>query len=142
MSTVALTQCWYTRQHHPASHPKERVEGAFYAHCRHCRRPIFSMDGQFWHIDGGFNVETLSENANSFLAIVDVVDGMIIARVAVPAQAEDDFVEALKEQIREQYGIGEDGNNLAIQDYRPGKRAAQSSGRKKRNPPAKGASAA
>lgn len=141
MSTLALTQCWYTRAHHPSQTPKERVEGAFYAYCRHCKRPIFSMDGQVWHIDGGFNVETLSEKASSFLAVVDVLDGMILARVPVEPDADDEAVELIKDQIREQYDMDGDGSTLAIHDYRPGKRRAASASRKKRAP-ARGASAA
>lgn len=124
MSTLALTQCWYTRQHRPVATPRERVEGAFYAYCRHCRRPIFSCDGQYWHLDGGFNMETLGEKANSFLSVVDVADGMIVARVAVPPEADESFVEALKAEIAERYGIGQHNTNLAIRDNRPGKHPA------------------
>jgi len=132
MSTLALTQCWYTRSHRPAHSPKEPVDGAFYAYCRHCRRPIFSIDGQFWHIDGGFNMETLGDKANSFLSVVDVVDGMIVARVPVDPATDEAVVDALKEQIKEQYGIGEEGNNLAIHDNRPGKRTQSPASRSKR----------
>lgn len=134
MSTLSMTQCWFTRLHHPRQTPKERVEGAFYAHCRHCRRPIISFDGSYWHIDGGFNVESLGDKANSFLAVVDVVDGMIVARVPVPHDADEEAVEAIKEQIREDYGIGEEGKFLAIHDNRPGHRTQAALPKRKKKP--------
>jgi len=132
MSTLAMTQCWFTRQHHPRQTPKECVEGAYYAHCRHCRRPIISFDGCSWHIDGGFNVEALGDRANAFLAVVDVADGMIVARIPVPHEADDEAVEAIKDQIREDYGIGEEGTFLTIHDNRPGRRMQPATPRRKK----------
>jgi len=118
MSTLALTPCWYQRSHSPLHVPREAVEGAFYAYCRHCRRPIFSQDRRFWHIDGGFNVETLGDVANSFLSVDDVADGMSIARFPIAVDADEAEVEALKAQITLDYGIGQDGNTLTIRDHR------------------------
>jgi len=118
MSTLALTQCWYTRAHRPLQIPREAVEGAFYAYCRHCRRPIFSQDGRFWHIDGGFNIETLGDLANSFLSVEDIADGMTIARFPLSPDADEAEVEALKEQITKDFGIGEEDNALTIRDHR------------------------
>jgi hypothetical protein len=145
MSTLALTQCWYTRSHQPRQTPKDQVDGAFYAYCRYCRRPIFSIDGGMWHIDGGFNMETLGDVANSFLSVVDVVDGMILARIPIDPGADEAAVDAIKEQIKQDYGVGEDGNFLAIHDNRPGHRTRSPASRsKKRSPSTKsgGASAA
>ena len=121
MSILALTPCWYNRAHRPLQTPREAVEGAFYAYCRHCHRPIFSLDRAYWHIDGGFNIETLGDLANSFLSVEDVADGMTIARFALDPSAEDAAVEALKEQIRKDYGIGEEDNALSIRDHRLGR---------------------
>ncbi|RVU03900.1 hypothetical protein EOE18_13655 [Novosphingobium umbonatum] len=118
MSTLALTSCWFTRHHAPLMMPKARVDDSFYAQCRHCKRPIFSMDGKQWHIDGGFNAETLGDAATSFLSIVDDLDAVIVARVPVPLSASEEDVEALKLKLREQYGLDEPGNTLSLRDNR------------------------
>jgi hypothetical protein len=70
--------------------------------------------------------------------VVDVVDGMIVARVAVPPEADDSFVEALKAEIAERYGIGEQNANLTIHDNRPGKHPAprRSAARTRKSRPA------
>jgi hypothetical protein len=118
MSTLALTQCWYTREHHPAHKPRDRVDGAFYAQCRHCRRAIFSIDGNMWHIDGGFNVETLGDAATSFLSIDDPDEGMTIARIPISPAASEEDVDALIDQVRKDYAIGEEGTSLILRDHR------------------------
>ena len=68
---------------------------------------------------------------------VDVVDGMIVARIPVPVDADEETVDAIKEQIREDYGIGEAGKFLAIHDNRPGRptQAALPKRKKKPQPP-------
>lgn len=121
MSTLALTQCWFTRKHLPNHKPRVRFEGAFYAHCHHCRRPIFSLDGAMWHIDGGFNVDTLGEAANAFLSVDDPVDGITLARIPIDPAANPDDIAALIEQIRKDYGLDERGNTLVLRDHRLGK---------------------
>jgi len=129
MSTLALTHCWFTRNHYPNHKPRERFEGAFYAYCSHCRRPIFSIDGSMWHIDGGFNVDTLGEMANSFISVDEPTEGMNIARIPVSPTATDKDVAELIEQIRLDYGIGEPGVTLTLRDHRPHK-ARQAPSRK------------
>ncbi len=126
MSTLALTHCWFTRNHYPNHKPRERFEGAFYAYCSHCRRPIFSIDGSMWHIDGGFNVDTLGEMANSFISVDEPTEGMNIARIPVSPTASDKDVAELIEQIRLDYGIGEPGVTLTLRDHRPKARQAPS----------------
>lgn len=118
MSTLALTQCWFTRRHYPLHKPRDRVDGAFYGQCSHCRRAIFSIDGNIWHIDGGFNVDSLGDAANFFLSVDDPSEGMTIARIPInPASSEED-VSALIEQTRKDYGIGEEGTTLVLRDHR------------------------
>lgn len=131
MSTLALTQCWYTREHSPAHRPRDRVDGAYYAHCRHCRRPIFSIDGRAWHIDGGFNVDALGDAANAFLSVDDPADGITLARIAIPPSASDADIAALIEGTRRAYGIGEAGVTLILRDHRHvNRRAPPKRGRK------------
>jgi len=77
--------------------------------------------------------------------VVDVVDGMIIARIPIDPGADEAAVDAIKEQIKQDYGVGEEGNFLAIHDNRPGKPTRSPASRgKKRSPATKsgGASAA
>jgi hypothetical protein len=98
--------------------PKARVDDCFYAQCRSCKRAIFSMDGKLWHIDGGFNAETLGEVAASFIAIIDDFNAMIVARIPVPLGASEEEVDGLKILLREQYGLDEPGSNLSMRDNR------------------------
>jgi hypothetical protein len=121
MSTLALTQCWFTRRHSPDHRPRERIDGAFYGQCHHCRRAIFSIDGNMWHIDGGFNVDTLADSANFFLSVDEPGEDMTIARIPIDPQASEEDVSALIEQTCKDYGIGEEGTTLVLRDHRHNK---------------------
>lgn len=118
MSAFALTQCWFTRRHSPDHKPRERVDGAFYAHCNHCHRPIFSVDGATWHINGGFNIDTLGDAASFFLSVDDPAEGMTIARIPINPAASEEDVDALIEQACKDYAIGEEGTTLILRDHR------------------------
>lgn len=118
MSTLALTQCWFTRRHSPDHKAKDRIDGAFYAQCTHCHRPIFSVDGATWHINGGFNVDALGDAASFFLSIDDPAEGMTIARIPISPEASEEEVDALIEQTCKDYAIGEEGTMLILRDHR------------------------
>jgi hypothetical protein len=120
LTVVAMTPCWYTREHLPADAPRFLREGGpAYARCRHCHRDIVSSDQRHWDIAGGFDAEAAGlSRAAAYLSVVDVVDEMVIARVPIGKIPDEAGVQALRLQLRADYRMDQADSALVLRDSR------------------------
>lgn len=114
---LALTQCWFTRQHQPETRSHKGDDGAHHAWCRHCERPIISWDKGRWFLADGFNVTRLAETvAGRFVFLLDTTDEMVIARYPVHDIADPTELEAFKADVRARHRVGEPGSTIELFD--------------------------
>jgi hypothetical protein len=114
----ALTQCWFTRDHVPASRRGHKeADGSRNSHCTHCGRAILSWDNQRWFLADGFNITRLLETAGGrHLFLFDRADDMVIARFPVSHITDEKALAAYKEELREQHGADRPGSDLELLD--------------------------
>lgn len=113
----ALTQCWFTRVHLPEARPHKDDDGSHSSHCRHCERPIVSWDRQRWFLADGFNVTRLAETVSGrFLVLLDTGEEAIIGRWSVQHLEDPAELDAFKQAICEQHGVGQPGAALELYD--------------------------
>ena len=113
----ALTQCWFTRVHMPEARPHKDDDGSLNSYCRHCERPIVSWDRQRWFLADGFNVTRLAETVSGrFLVLLDSLEESIVGRWSVQHIEDPAEIEAFKQALIEQHGIGQPGTTLELYD--------------------------
>jgi len=116
---LALTQCWYTRTHVPASSSRKGSEGVFRSECQHCDRPIISWDKKAWHLAEGFNLLSVYQGMEKpFLYLIDTRNDFVVARFPIDHLETEPEVEALIEQIKAENNVGDPDNDLALRDSR------------------------
>ncbi|MBF9151373.1 hypothetical protein [Novosphingobium jiangmenense] len=110
-----LTQCWYTRMHHPG-HGRTRDEaGVLHAYCRHCARPIRSQGGKAWTLADGIDLDELATRSSiRFICVTSVADGMVIARYPLDREADDAAVKARMTEIVAFHHADEAGSGLDV----------------------------
>ncbi|MDE2619637.1 MAG: hypothetical protein KGL54_05690 [Sphingomonadales bacterium] len=113
----ALTQCWFTRVHIPEARPHKETDGTLSSYCRHCERPIMSWDRHRWFLADGFNVTQLAETVSGrFLVLLDSVEETILGRWPVQHITDPAELDAFKQAIRDQHGVGQPGATLELYD--------------------------
>lgn len=120
-TVVAMTPCWFTREHLPDDDGPYvlREGGPSYARCRHCYRDIVSHDAMHWDMAGAFNPEAAGRvRAMAFLSVVDVLDEMVIARFPIGRIPDEAGVKALRARLRQDYRMDEPDSMLVLRDSR------------------------
>ncbi|HEY6870013.1 MAG TPA: hypothetical protein VI199_09695 [Novosphingobium sp.] len=113
----ALTQCWFTRVHIPESRPQKEADGSHSSWCRHCERAIVTWDRQRWFLADGFNVTRLAEEVSGrFLMLLDRGEEAILGRWSVQHIEDPAELEAFKQDLIAQHGIGQPGVSLELYD--------------------------
>ncbi|WP_225205153.1 hypothetical protein [Novosphingobium huizhouense] len=119
----ALTQCWFTRMHRPERWIEHDEDGSHLSACRYCERRIVSWDRDSWYLADGFNVSRLAETVGArSLTLVDVTEDLVVHRFPLAHLVDEAAVDALKQQIAAEYGLGEAGSPLRLIDSGPGPR--------------------
>lgn len=114
---LALTQCWFTRQHQPETRSHRGEDGAHHAWCRHCEREIISWDKGRWFLADGFNVTRLAETVGGrFIFLLDTADEMVVARYGVTHITDPAELETFKAQMRTRHGADEPGSTIELFD--------------------------
>ena len=121
----ALTQCWFTRVHHP-EHARERQEdGSVISTCRYCQRRIVTWTKGSWSLADGFNVPRAGELASGrYLTIHDVATDFVVRRFALSHLPDEEAVEAYKDELRERFALDDPDTTLELIDSQPPARRA------------------
>jgi hypothetical protein len=117
---VALTQCWFTRAHRPVRERHRDSDGSLTSTCRYCHRPLVSWDRENWNLANGLDVSRLVElTSGRTLTLIDMLDDLIVRRFPIRHLDNEADVEALKQELRVQYGLGDPGSTLVLRDSSP-----------------------
>lgn len=113
--SVVVAQCWYLRRHVPGGRRWREEDGAVHCTCRYCQRPIRSRDGGKWDLAEAFDLDALAEaGRTSHFTVVDVLDGMVIARYPLTGEPGEEAVAARLAEIREMHGVEESAGALEV----------------------------
>jgi len=116
----ALTQCWFTRVHRPERERHRESDGSQTSTCRYCQRALVSWDRENWNLSDGLDVSRLAELTNGrTLTLIDTLGDLIIRRFPVRHLGSEAEVEALKQELREQYALDDAGSTLVLRDSAP-----------------------
>lgn len=114
---IALSQCWFTRQHQPTPWRAHEDDGSIYSICRHCGRRIVTRGKHRWSIADGLDVAHLAEKATGrFLTVLDSADELVVRRFTVDHLADEAAINAFKLELRARYGMDEPGSDLTLLD--------------------------
>lgn len=117
MPYVALSQCWFTRQHVPTAWRAREDDGGIYSICRHCGRRIVTWGRHRWSIADGLDITHLTETVTGrFLTVLDSADELVVRRFTVDHLPDEDAIEAFKQELRGRYGMDEPGSDLVLID--------------------------
>jgi hypothetical protein len=117
---VALTQCWYTRVHRPVRERHRDSDGSVTSTCRYCDRPLVTWDHHSWNLANGLDVSRLAElTSGRTLTLIDMLEDLIVRRFPIRHLDNEADVEALKRELRDQYGLDEPGSSLVLRDSAP-----------------------
>ncbi len=117
MPYIALSQCWFTRQHQPTAWRVHEDAGGTYSICRHCGRRIVTWGRHRWTIADGLDVSHLAETVTGrFLTVLDSADELVVRRFTVDHLADEAAIEAFKLELRERYRMDEPGSDLTLLD--------------------------
>lgn len=106
--SVTVAQCWYLRRHVPGGRRRREDDGVVHCTCRYCQRPIRSRDGGKWDLAEAFDLDALAEaGRTSHFTVVDVLDGMIIARYPLAGEPAEDVIAVRMAEIRDMHGVEE-----------------------------------
>ena len=124
MGRLVMTQCWFTQRHQPFEGRKRKEDGKYRAVCRFCRQRVHSVDNKNWQLSGGFNIEDeVDSNAAGHIAVIDFIDNVVVARVVLDPEFTEAGLQAFQEKVRQNFGIGTQGNCFTLRLHRPkGKR--------------------
>lgn len=113
--SVMVAQCWYLRRHVPGGRRRREDDGVVHCTCRYCQRPIRSRDGGKWDLAEAFDLDALAEaGRTSHFTVVDVLDGMVIARYPFPGEPVEDAIAARLAEIRDIHAVEESGGALEV----------------------------
>lgn len=113
--SVTVAQCWYLRRHVPGGRRRREEDGIVHCTCRYCQRPIRSRDGGKWDLAEAFDLDALAEaGRTSHFTVVDVFDGMVIARYPWPGEAAEEVIAVRLAEIREAHRVEESGGALQV----------------------------
>ena len=114
---LALTQCWYTRNHVPEGRAHREGDNSYSSHCRYCGRPIFSRNKQVWHLADGFDLTQFEDvKGPRHLYLLDVTDDFVLGRFPVDHLENEEAVEAFKQQLREQHHADAPDSSVVLLD--------------------------
>lgn len=114
---LALTQCWYTRNHVPEGRAHREDDDSYTSHCRHCGRPIISRNRQSWRLAGGFDLTQFEvRKGPRHLSLLDTGDDMVIRRFPIGHLDCEEAVEAFKEKLREEYHADAPDSTIVLRD--------------------------
>jgi len=114
---VALSQCWFTREHWPTPLRFHEDDGSTFSICRHCGRRIVNWGNHRWSIADGLDISHLTELVSGrFLTVLDSADELVVRRFTVGHLPDEEAIEAFKEELRERYGMDEPGSDLTLVD--------------------------
>ena len=131
MPYVALSQCWFTREHQPNAVRFHEDDGSTFSICRHCGRRIVTWGKHRWSIADGLDISRLAETTTGrFLTVLDKADELVVRRFTVDHLPDEAAIELFKDELRERYGMDEPGSDLTLIDSamtKPARRARKSS---------------
>ena len=114
---LALTQCWYTRNHLPERRTHREEDNSFSSHCRYCGRPISSRNKQSWHLADGFDLTQFKDlKGPRHLYLLDVSDDFVLRRFLISHLDCEEAVEEFKEKLREEYNADAPGSTIMLLD--------------------------
>lgn len=114
---LALTPCWYTRQHVADGHRHREADGGWSSHCRHCHRPIKRHGKGEWKLAEGFDASELGAgHAARYLYLFDPADDFIVARFALTDYPDEAAIDAYKLELRARYALDAAGNIFELRD--------------------------
>lgn len=110
----SLTPCWFTRVHEPDGRRERDDDGTLVCTCRYCRKRIRSRGGDRWNLADGLDLDALAASCiSSHFSVVDVDDGMILARYQLPAGADEAAIAEMRQNIEAKHGV-EQGDGIEI----------------------------
>lgn len=114
---LALTPCWYNRQHLPEGHRHRTSDGGWSSRCRYCERAIRRQGKGGWKLADGFDPTEISgAHTARYFYLFDPADDFIVARFALADCADEAAIDAYKAEISTRYGLDEEGNILELRD--------------------------
>lgn len=107
--SFAMTPCWFRGAHQPEGRRWREEDGSILCTCRYCRKEIRSREGKTWSLAEGLDLDALAASCmSSHFSVVDVVDGVVIARYPIGAELDEEEITVLKARIGEKHGVDED----------------------------------
>ncbi|QDK31253.1 MULTISPECIES: hypothetical protein [Sphingomonadaceae] len=109
--SFAMTPCWFKGAHQPEGRRRREEDGSVLCTCRFCRKEIRSREGKTWSLAEGLDLDALAAAClSSHFSVVDVVDGLVIARYPIGADLGEDEIAVLRARIGETHGVDDDGD--------------------------------
>lgn len=114
-TSQTLTQCWYTRIHHPGQSRRRDADGVFHARCRHCERPIQSESGKSWVLADGLDLDALATRSSvRFICVTSIADGLVISRYPLDRDADEAAVQAKLAEVIARHEAKDAGSGLDV----------------------------
>ncbi len=102
----SLTPCWFTRVHEPDGRRERDDDGTLVCTCRYCRKRIRSREGKTWNLADGLDLDALAASCiASHFSVVDVEEGMVLARYQVPPGIDAGAIADMRAAIAEKHGF-------------------------------------
>jgi hypothetical protein len=121
----ALTQCWFTRVHHPEHARQRQDDGSATSTCRYCRRRIVTWTKGAWSLADGFNVSRAAELASGrYLTLHDLATDFVVRRFALSHLPDEEAVEAYKNELRERFALDDPDSMMELLDSQAAPRRA------------------
>ncbi|WP_334184359.1 hypothetical protein [Novosphingobium sp.] len=110
----SLTPCWFSRVHEPDGRREREDDGTLICTCRYCRKRIRSREGKTWNLADGLDLDALAASCiSSHFSVIDVEEGMVLARYKVPPDADELAIEDMRAVIAAKHDF-EEGGDLEI----------------------------
>ncbi|MBO9725241.1 MAG: hypothetical protein J7530_12755 [Novosphingobium sp.] len=110
----SLTPCWFSRVHEPDGRREREDDGTLICTCRYCRKRIRSREGKTWNLADGLDLDALAASCiSSHFSVIDVEEGMVLARYKVPPDSDELAIEEMRGMIAAKHGF-EEGGDLEI----------------------------
>lgn len=110
----SLTPCWFSRVHEPDGRRERDEDGTLVCTCRYCRKRIRSREGKTWSLADGLDLDALAASCiSSHFSVVDVEDGMVLARYKIPPGSDGSAIAEMEATIAAKHGV-EAGGDVEI----------------------------
>lgn len=110
----SLTPCWFSRVHEPDGRREREEDGTLVCTCRYCRKRIRSREGKTWNLADGLDLDALAASCiSSHFSVVDVEEGMVLARYKVPPGSDEAAITEMEATIAAKHGV-EAGGEVEI----------------------------